>query len=88
MQSASLEETLSSGHNDSIEYSKLWDPVLVDSARGSQIYHWAEREETADDVASLSLVSYLRQTSDPFYVRRFVKRLEEVDLADVQGQIL
>jgi hypothetical protein len=74
--------------NKSIEYTKLWDPVLLDSARGSQIYKWAEREETAEDVADLSLMSYLRQTFDPFYVRRFVQQLQQVTLEGVHRAAL
>ena len=72
------------GRNDSKEFSKLWDSVLVDSARGSQVYHWAEKEETSDDVASLSMFAYLRNMLDPLYGHRFVKRLEQVRVDDVQ----
>ncbi len=70
---------------NSEEYSKLWDPVLLDSARGSQIYKWAEKEETAEGVAGLSVMNYLRQTADPLYVRRFVKLLARVTLDDVRN---
>ena len=61
----------------------LWDPVLLDSARGSQIYSWAKREETTEDLSSVSVKSYLRGTTDPFYNRRFVKVLADTTLDDV-----
>ena len=57
----------------------------MDSARGSQIYKWAEKEETAEGVADLSVMNYLRQTADPLYVRRFVKLLARVTLEDVRN---
>ena len=61
-----------------------WDNDLLQSAKGSQIYSWAEREETIEDLSSASVKSYLRQTDDPYYNRRFVKKLAKVSLADVQ----
>jgi predicted Zn-dependent peptidase len=61
-----------------------WDLDLLDSAKGSQIYSWAEREETIEDLSSASIKSYLRQNTDPYYNRRFVKRLAKVTLGDVQ----
>ena len=50
--------------------SAPWDDVLLDSARGSQIYNWAEREETVENLSSVSIKSILRGTSDPYYNRR------------------
>ena len=64
---------------------KVWDADLLDSAKGSQIYTWAEREETIEDLGSTSVKASLRQVQDPFYNRRFVKRLAKVTVADVQG---
>ena len=58
---------------------------MLDSARGSQIYNWAEREETTEDLSSVSVKSYLRQTDDPYYNRRFVGRLAAVTLDDVKA---
>ena len=58
---------------------------MLDSAKGSQIYTWAEREETIEDLGSTSVKASLRQVQDPFYNRRFVKRLAKVTVADVQG---
>ena len=57
----------------------------MESAKGSQIYTWAEREETIEDLGSTSVKASLRQVRDPFYNRRFVKRLSKVTVADVQG---
>ena len=50
------------------DLNKLWDPVLLESARGSQIYRWAEREETADDAAAISVKSFLRQTTGNYCI--------------------
>ena len=61
-----------------------WDPVLLDSAKGSLIYSWAEIEETPKGLSSASLLSYLRQTDDSFYARRFVRRLSRVTVNDVK----
>ena len=57
---------------------------MLDSAKGSQIYTWAEREETIEDLGSTSVKASLRHTMDPFYNRRFVKKLAKVTVADVQ----
>ncbi len=62
-----------------------WDLDLLESAKGSQIYSWAEREETIEDLNSASVKAYLRQTDDPYYNRRFVKKLSKVSLGDVQS---
>lgn len=57
----------------------------MESAKGSQIYAWAEREETIEDLGSTSVKASLRQVYDPFYNRRFVKRLAKVGVSDVQS---
>jgi len=62
----------------------VWDPILLDSAKGSLIYNWVEIEETPVGLASASVLSYLRQTDDSFYARRFVKRLSQVTINDVK----
>lgn len=64
-------------------FAKYWDPVLIESARGSQIYSWVEREEAVADLSSISVKAYLRGTWDSLYNRRFVKRLAKVSLEDV-----
>lgn len=61
-----------------------WDPILLDSAKGSLIYNWVEIEETPQGLASASVLSYLRKTDDPFYARRFVKRLSRVNIQEVK----
>ena len=57
---------------------------MLDSAKGSQIYTSAEREETIKGLASTSVKASLRHVTDPFYNRRFVKKLAKVTVADVQ----
>lgn len=69
-------------------FSKYWDPVLLESARGSQIYSWVEREEAVADLSSISVKAYLRGTWDSLYNRRFVKRLAKVTLEDAYEVIL
>ena len=44
-----------------------------------------EREETIEGLASTSVKASLRQAKDPFYNRRFVKKLAKVNVTDVQG---
>lgn len=61
-----------------------WDPVLLDSARGSLIYGWVATEETVGSLASASVSAYLRQQDDPFFARRFVSRLSRVTVEDVE----
>ena len=61
-----------------------WDPILLDSAKGSLIYNWVEIEETPEGLAAASVLSYLRQADDSFYARRFVKRLAQVSIQDVK----
>ena len=69
--------------NSTDNYEELWDSVLLDSARGSQIYSWAKREETTEDLSSISVKQYLRGTKDSFYNKRFVKMLADTTLEDV-----
>ena len=62
----------------------MWDKDLLDSAKGSQIYNVVEREETIDGLAGTSVKASLRQAKDPFYNRRFVKKLAKVNVTNVQ----
>ena len=72
-------------HNiTSITVEKIWDNDLLDSAIGSQIYNAIEREETIEGLAGTSVKASLRQAKDPFYNRRFVKKLAKVNVTDVQ----
>ena len=64
---------------------KVWNDNFLESAKGSQIYSWAQREETIEDLGSSSVKASLRQVQDPFYNRRFVKRLAKVTVSDVQS---
>ena len=57
---------------------------MLDSAKGSQIYNAIEREETIEGLAGTSVKASLRQAKDPFYNRRFVKKLDKVNVTDVQ----
>lgn len=43
---------------------------LSDSARGSQIYSWAVREETVEDLAEVAVKAIIRGTNDTLYNRR------------------
>jgi Zn-dependent M16 (insulinase) family peptidase len=66
------------------ENEDIWDPIKLDSARGTLIYSWIATEETPADLAGASVSSYLREQDDPFYARRFVKMLSEVTVEDVK----
>ena len=66
----------------------MWNEDFIESAKGSQIYDWAEREETIEDLGSSSVKASLRQTFDPFYNRRFVKRLAKINVNDVKNLAL
>jgi len=51
-----------------------WDPVLMDSARGSLIYTWTEKEESTEDLLNQAVKAYLRKT-DTKYNRKFVENV-------------
>ncbi|XP_023322562.1 uncharacterized protein C05D11.1 [Eurytemora carolleeae] len=55
---------------------EIWDPTLLDSARGSMIYSWSEKEETVENMISESVKAYIRRT-DAMYNRNFVLELAE-----------
>jgi len=59
-----------------IEDPTTWDPTLLDSARGSMIYSWAEKEETVENLLGQAVKAYMRQT-DSKYNRQFVLALAE-----------
>ena len=52
--------------------------------RIAAMINWVEIEETPQGLASASVLSYLRKTDDPFYARRFVKRLSQVNIQEVK----
>ena len=39
-----------------------WDESLGESAKGSIIYSWTEKEETVDDLVEQTVKAYMRQT--------------------------
>ena len=43
-----------------------WDPSLVDSAKGSLIYSWTEKEETVEDLMDQTVKAYFRQTDSNY----------------------
>jgi len=61
-----------------------WDEALLDSARGSQVYEWAAREETVESLSNVAVKSVLRGVWDTKYNRRFVKRIASVTLDEVK----
>jgi len=61
-----------------------WNEALLDSARGSQVYEWAAREETVESLSNVAVKSVLRGVWDTKYNRRFVKRIASVTLDEVK----
>lgn len=61
-----------------------WDPTVMESAVGSEIYSWAEREETVSELSQVSIKSILRNAGDPYYNRRFVTKIAAVTVDDVR----
>ena len=80
---AKFREMIGSYTNTSVT-DEIWDQEFLESAKGSQIYNWAEKEETIEDLGSSSVKATLRRVQDPYYNRRFVKKLAKVSLKDVQ----
>merc|ERR1719209_1323233 len=61
-----------------------WDETLADSAKGSIIYSWTEKEETVEDLVGQALKAYMRKT-DSKYNRQFVRSLGRVQLEDLKA---
>jgi Zn-dependent M16 (insulinase) family peptidase len=61
-----------------------WDETLADSAKGSIIYSWTEKEETVEDLVGQAVKAYMRKT-DSKYNRQFVRALGRVRLADLKA---
>ena len=59
-----------------------WDQTLMESAKGSMIYSWTEKEETTESMVGQAVKSYLRRT-DARYNRQFVTELARVELEDL-----
>ena len=51
-----------------IDNEDEWDATLADSAAGSLIYSWTEKEETVENLVEQTVKAYMRQT-DSFYNR-------------------
>ena len=43
-----------------------WDASLADSAKGSLIYSWTEKEETVEDLVDQTVKAYFRQTDSNY----------------------
>ena len=43
-----------------------WDESLGESAKGSIIYSWTEKEETVDDLVEQTVKAYMRQTDSSY----------------------
>ena len=67
-----------------ISQEDQWDQTLADSAKGSIIYSWTEKEETVEDLVSQALKAYMRET-DSKYNRQFVRALGKVQLDDLKA---
>ena len=67
-----------------IERDEEWDETLADSAKGSIIYSWTEKEETVEDLVGQALKAYMRKT-DSKYNRQFVRSLGRVQLEDLKA---
>merc|ERR1719495_495809 len=59
-----------------IEDPSEWDPTLLDSARGSMIYSWTEKEETVETLLTQAVKAYMRATNS-HYNRQFVRALAD-----------
>ena len=52
---------------------------------GSLIYQYVNGEETLENMFHNAVSSYLRDTKDPFYSKRFVELLSKVTVDDVKS---
>ena len=66
-----------------IQNENEWDITLTDSAKGSMIYSWAEKEETVEDLVGQTVKAYMRGT-DSKYNRQFVRTLGRVQLESIK----
>ena len=67
-----------------IENEDEWEEALADSAKGSIIYSWTEKEETVEYLVDQTVKAYMRGT-DSKYNRQFVRALGKVSLRDIQA---
>eukprot|EP00090_Calanus_glacialis_P042967 TRINITY_DN7610_c0_g1_i2.p1 TRINITY_DN7610_c0_g1~~TRINITY_DN7610_c0_g1_i2.p1 ORF type:complete len:536 (-),score=116.90 TRINITY_DN7610_c0_g1_i2:68-1495(-) len=61
-----------------------WDETLLESAVGSIVYSWTEKEETVEDLVGQAVKAYIRGT-DSKYNRDFVRALGRVELVDIKA---
>jgi len=66
------------------ENPDAWDSTLLDSARGSVIYAWAEKEETVENLLSQAMKAYVRNT-DTKYNRDFVYALGNTSTESIKN---
>ncbi len=62
-----------------------WDETLLESAIGSQVYEWAAREETIENLSSVSVKAVLRGVRDNEYNRRFVASIAAVTMDEIKA---
>merc|ERR1712128_35953 len=67
-----------------IENEDEWVDTLAESAKGSIIYSWTEKEETVEDLVGQTVKAYMRGT-DSKYNRQFVRALGRVELSDIKA---
>lgn len=58
--------------------------TLMDSAKGSMVYSFANKENTISSFVRSSLLSYLRSSHDPFYHRRVIQQIMNTTTVDVE----
>ena len=61
-----------------------WDEALTDSAKGSMIYSWAEKEETVSGLVKEANKAYMRG-ADSQYNRLFTRSIADVTTAQVEA---
>merc|ERR1712032_411690 len=60
-----------------------WDKTLIDSAKGSLIYSWAEKEETVSGLVTEANKAY-RRGADSKYNRQFTVSIGDVTIEQVK----
>merc|ERR1719320_444203 len=61
-----------------------WDPVLMDSSKGSLIYRKVSAESTLEAAFDNAVWANVAGLPDSNYNKRFIQRLAEVTIEDVQ----
>ena len=60
-----------------------WDETLIDSAKGSLIYSWAEKEETVSGLVTEANKAY-RRGADSKYNRQFTVSIGDVTIEQIK----